>query len=169
MKAQHRFEQEDATIHAFGEEFLVVCPRCSGRALVRDRGYDAEPPRIVLTCGGCGLSRYYEAALRGTIYAHSVHYYGDGQRGIGAAVDWYFHLPLWLQTACCGETLWAYNLRHLDFLEDFVRATHRHAPPTEHGWSNRSLRSRLPRWMQEAGNREAVLAGIEKLRDKAGE
>jgi hypothetical protein len=40
----------------------------------------------------------------------------------GSNVDWYFRLPLWLQISCCGETLWAYNLKHLEIIEQYVSA-----------------------------------------------
>jgi hypothetical protein len=85
---------------------------------------------------------------------------------LGGPVDWYFHLPLWLQTPCCGETLWAYNARHLDFLEDFVRAALRERTRGEHGWRNQALRTRLPKWMLAAKNRPDVLRCLGHLRDK---
>jgi hypothetical protein len=85
---------------------------------------------------------------------------------MGAPVDWYFHLPLWLQTPCCGETLWAYNAAHLAFLEDYVRATLREHARGPHGWRNQALANRLPKWMAEAKNRAEVLKGLEQLRQK---
>jgi hypothetical protein len=29
----------------------------------------------------------------------------------------------WLRTPCCGNVLWAYDLRHLDLLEEYVGAS----------------------------------------------
>jgi len=162
-----RFQLDDTAIHAFGDEFLVACPRCSQRALVRDRGPEAEAPRIVLTCGACGYSRRFEGDLWSTTYGRNAAYYEPGQRSIGDAVDWYFHRPLWLQILCCGENLWAYNLRHLAFLEDFVQATLRENVKSEHGWSNQILRNRLPAWIKDAHNRGDILKCIAKLRRKA--
>src|SRR5699024_2318562 len=83
---------------------------------------------------------------------------------------WYDALELWLQTPCCGETLWAYNKEHLDFLEQYVAATLRERThPDGTLWSqtparNSTLASRLPAWIKSAKNREAVLKGIGKLR-----
>ncbi|NJM64447.1 MAG: TFIIB-type zinc ribbon-containing protein [Acaryochloris sp. RU_4_1] len=83
----------------------------------------------------------------------------------GQPVDDYFHYPLWLKVPCCGQMLWAYNLQHLDFIEAFVRAELRERKPDEQsGWSNRSLFSRLPKWMQSRKNREAILKAIAKIR-----
>jgi hypothetical protein len=162
-----RFQLEDATIHAFGGEFLVVCPRCGRRAVVRDRGRDSLPPRIILTCGGCGLSRTFDGGMSVFTYGPDATHYEPGQISIGDAVDWYFHLPLWLQLPCCGHTLWAYNLGHLAFLEDFVRATLRESVQSQHGWSNQSLRNRLPDWIKDGHNRGAILRCAGKLREKA--
>jgi hypothetical protein len=80
-------------------------------------------------------------------------------------VDAYFHYPLWLQAPCCGHQLWAYNLRHLDAIEAFVRAQHRERrPDPAYGWGNASLFSRLPRWMQSRKHRDAILQAIAKMR-----
>lgn len=77
---------------------------------------------------------------------------------------------LWLVTPCCGEELFAVHETHLAHLESFVGATlrERRRDP-EHGWSNQSLDSRLPRWMKDGSNREAVLRGLARLRKRLGE
>ncbi len=88
---------------------------------------------------------------------------------IGAPIDWYFHYPVWLATACCGETLWAYNEAHLDYLQAYVSATlrERAAPPQRTAAvRNTSLASRLPAWLSAAKNRARILAGIAKLRER---
>jgi hypothetical protein len=95
-----------------------------------------EPPK--LTCAHCGMSRE-----------------GDGQG----------KLDLWLAADCCGHTLYANNIAHLDFLEGFVGATLRErAPDPALGWSNRALTSRLPAWLKSATNRDEILKTIKKLR-----
>jgi hypothetical protein len=71
-------------------------------------------------------------------------------------------VSLWLKTNCCGNTLWAYNKEHLDFLESYVSASIREQVPN----INKSLASRLPTWIKSAKNRETVLKCINKLRKK---
>jgi hypothetical protein len=71
--------------------------------------------------------------------------------------DWYFHLPLWLLTPCCGEVLWAFNPAHLDFIEESVQAEIRDS------WGNERLASRLPEWIKRRANREDVLRCVGKL------
>lgn len=73
-------------------------------------------------------------------------------------------LPLWLQMPCNGHTLWAYNLKHLSFIEAYVTATDRRRSKDEYGWSNRSLASRLPQWIRSSKNRDAILKAIQSLK-----
>jgi hypothetical protein len=88
----------------------------------------------------------------------------EGQYTLGAEVDPFFHLPLWLRADCAGHTLWAYNVAHLAFIKRYVAATDRRRPePDEHGWRNRLLESRLPKWMKLARNRAAILAATLEL------
>jgi hypothetical protein len=92
--------------------------------------------------------------------------YPPGVVAVGGPVDWYFHLPLWLQLPFGGHTLWAYNLRHLEFLHDFIAAglrQHRRAPA---GWRNQALANRLPRWMTSTKHRAEVLRGLALLKDR---
>jgi len=154
-----RRSPDGRTLLDFGSEFLVACPRCAAQAWVRDRGAEAEPStrarparfgigqigaNVALTCANCGLSRFWAAAAPGELTAVDPKRYPPGVVAVGAPVDWYFHLPLWLQTPCCGETLWAYNAAHLTFLEDFVRATLREHARGPYGWRNQALGLRYP-------------------------
>jgi hypothetical protein len=74
-------------------------------------------------------------------------------------IDYVFGFPLWLQTPCCGETLWAYNEEHLRFLKDYVTASIRERQPNLNG----SLASRLPQWIKRAHNRDEISRCIERL------
>ncbi len=69
-------------------------------------------------------------------------------------------LPLWLQTPCVGETLWAYSYEHIAALERFIGATLRGDP---HIRTHRSMPQKLPRWMQLAKHRDAVRDGLQRL------
>lgn len=147
-----RFSDNGELIYEFGDEFLVVCPRCAGKARVFTVEIDSEKlneklfaPRK-LVCFSC----VYRDEWKG------------GQIGIGGGFDWYFRLPLWLEISCCGETLWAYNEKHLEFIEDYVGAKLRERKP----FVNKSMASRLPSWIKQAKNRDEILRAIGKLREK---
>lgn len=75
------------------------------------------------------------------------------------AVPTFQGLDLWLQTPCAGHVLWVYDAVHLDFLERYVSAGLRGQAP-----GNASLASRLPRWIEDATNRDAVERGLARLR-----
>lgn len=136
----------------FTGELLVLCPRCG--ACARDaQSPSGTPARRRLLCSGCGLIREW----------------GES----GTSRSWpspgsVSELQLWLQTPCCGETLWFYNFEHLSFVEDWVRADLRERRPHPRwGWQSRALTNRLPGWMLAKKNREEVLRGIARLRDLA--
>jgi hypothetical protein len=156
--------QELRTIHDFTDEFLVVCPRCGHKAVVKP-STEALPPR--LTCLNCGSVRQWTSAKNGVLFSQQSGTWPEGQYALGDAADPYFHLPLWLQISCCGHTIWAFNQRHLQYLRDFVAAKDRHTPPREtKDPLNSLLTSRLPKWMQLARNRDAVLHALEVLEAK---
>ncbi|MCH9687135.1 MAG: hypothetical protein K0V04_37210 [Deltaproteobacteria bacterium] len=122
--------------------------------------------RARLTCTACGHGKDWAPSRPGVIVGTTnQHAFAPGEVTVGSAVDWYFHLPLWLPTACCGETLWAYNADHLAFLRAYVGAELRGSTRSVEvdGWTNRALASRLPRWMKLAKNRATVLRKITEL------
>ena len=95
----------------FLDEVLVVCPRCSFRAVITNIG---DAPR--LTCGECG---YVREGDEGTPRLTWSTVRQDGHEPA-------FGLALWLSTECCGRyVLWALNEPHLDYLEGFVASTNR--------------------------------------------
>lgn len=150
---ESRFQDTGRSIYDFGAEFLVRCPRCGQRARVAPAPAaerDAAPKLFVphrCVCSSCGA-------------IHELH---GKSLSIGHdAVDWYFGLPLWLQTPCCGHILWAYNAEHLAFLEAYIQATLREQRPLAN--RNRALTSRLPLWMKRRQNRADVLKGLARLR-----
>jgi hypothetical protein len=67
---------------------------------------------------------------------------------------------LWLQISCCHETLWAYNFKHLEIIEQYVSAKLRER--TRKG--RNSFLSKLPDWLKSAKNRDEILKAIGKLR-----
>jgi len=155
MSEPIRFSDDRRTVFSFLDEVLVGCSRCGRCAVVRPAEADAgwfAPRRLV--CGSCGLSRSLKPR---TVLINAR----------GVPVDPYFRLPLWLATGAGQHQLWAYNLRHLEHIEAFVRATLRSHSPTASGCSNCSLISRLPRWVKLASNRQRVLRLIDRLRARS--
>lgn len=162
IESAKRFQDAGETIYSYMDEILVECPRCRACARVFRREPDEnaathlrcfQPRRVV--CESCGFTKDWQG--------NSLHFdgYADPMR------DSYFRLSLWLQTPCCGHTLWAYNRRHLRLIEDYVQADLReHTRDPKWGWSNQALANRLPEWMIIAKHREPVLKAIAKLKAK---
>jgi len=153
-----RVHNEDASdaFYKSGQVFMVRCPRCDGRAEYRvipsiEAPHDRQGPRLV--CTSCSLTRQADSPF--------WRYCKDGR-------DPYFGLPLWLQTNCRGKVLWAYGPQHVAHVESYIgaeiRERRRHP---KWGWSNKSMESRLPRWMVLAKNRDPVLKALNTLRDRA--
>ena len=140
----------------FESDILVRCPRCAARAhLIKVTDDAGQRAGYRLVCDKCAGERDWLLLRDRGIPLPSM-----GPRLVG------FELDLWLQAPCCGETLWAFNEPHIDFMERFISAKLREADGVAWGWSrNSTLESRLPRWMQIAKNRESVLKSLQSLRD----
>ena len=138
----------------YADQFLVRCSRCARCAVVTPlpREERRAPVRARVVCEACGYNKDGPQATTG----------GTG------LVDWYFHLPLWLQAPCCGDVLWALNEAHLAFLEDYVRATLREDMRRDqlpaNAIRNGTMASRLPGWIQSGKNRDEILHTIDKLK-----
>lgn len=81
------------------------------------------------------------------------------------AIDPHFGHPLRLVASTRLGVVWAYNARHLTELRAYVSAMLREC----RGSTNRSLISRLPRWIKLARNRETVLKALDKLAAQLGQ
>ena len=132
----------DEFLSDFAQHQIVECPSCGKRANVsvvdklKHKYVNTSPSRI--TCLHCGYNKTLESG------------------------SYFENHTLFLTTTCSENTLWALNEAHLQWLEDYVSATHRSRPLS----SNQSLASRLPQWLTAAKNRRMVLKGIEKLKNK---
>lgn len=144
--SESRFKNDNKIIEDFYDKINVKCPSCQKNAFVFG-GLKAEVTRV--SCTHCGYTKTKTPPF--------------GYKIEDRAYDPYFSLPLILQIDIEGETLWALNSDHLSYLEDFVKATQRLKSDEV---ANRSIISRLPRWIKSAKNRESILEAIKKLRKK---
>lgn len=171
-----KFRDAKEHIFDFGSEFLVECPKCSLMAKIvlldLEEELDVFSARKIV-CSNCGYAKHWD---RRNVIGYGISNKISKDRKtfgipgktkkemliIGGSFDWFFQEPLWLQTKCCGETLWVYNEKHLDFIEKYVAAKLRERIP----YKNNSVASRLPKWIKSAKNRENILRAIEKLKGK---
>lgn len=171
-----KFNDEGEQVLDFSNEFLVECPKCSLMAKIvllnAEREFDIYSARKII-CANCGFAKRWD---RRNVIGYTIGNKISKDRKffdipgkpkkemvtIGGNFDWFFQEPLWLQIECCGEELWAYNEKHLDFIENYVSAKLRERIPNK----NRSLASRMPKWIKSAKNRDDILKAIKKLRGK---
>jgi hypothetical protein len=151
---RHRDQREsrwDISKPTIEDPTLVVCPKCNDKAVITPTSNE----RLKASCTNCGFSANQPEDNHG-FYWHDEN-----------PTDGYFGYPLWLQTQCVGQSLWVFNLRHLELLESYVGVKLRQrSKDKKWGWQNSSLTSRLPKWMKEAKNREEVLKSLNFLRKK---
>lgn len=134
-----RFRDPLLTIGDLDAHLLVECPACA-RCARLDRREDRSARFVCAACGRSEDGGWNELASR-----HR----------------------LWLTTSCAGEELWACNGAHLELLERYISAKLRErgrADAADSAVRNKSLVSRLPRWMKLAGHRAVVLRGLAVLR-----
>lgn len=133
-----RYRDTGETLHGLRSEVLVVCPACGGCA------------RVASERGVCPSCAWTAVPSRKSLAYGTPH-------------DPYLDLPLWLTTRVGDETLWAFNAEHLDLLDAYVSATLRERVADRTGVT---LVERLPAWVKSAKNRDTVLAGIARLRER---
>ncbi|WP_299190448.1 hypothetical protein [uncultured Aquimarina sp.] len=140
----------------------VCCPNCSSKATVSSDSSNRINTRF--TCLNCGTSKIWNGNAN-IYYSSQNHSITEGVL-IGFPVDCYFKYPLWFTKQVKNEILFAYNIDHLNFLENYIDDTIRERKQNEYGWSNQSLESRLPKWLLLAKNRDLIIKSISELKQK---
>jgi DNA-directed RNA polymerase subunit RPC12/RpoP len=129
-------------------DILVACPNCSKQAIVKPDNFsfrNVEQSDVKVICPNCGYNKKLLDKPDSILYSPNDKVITGRHYVIGRAIDPFFYLPLWLKIDFEGHTLWAYNLKHLDFLRGHIEAKLRERNGQE--LFNKSLGSRLPKWM----------------------
>lgn len=145
MKQQNRFQDENLILSNFYKEVCIVCPSCAKKAMAT---VNDETKKARLLCINCGCNKETTTEIKnGTI---------------DTAANYYFQAQLWLQAPFKFEMFWAYNDKHLLYLERYISATIR-----EHkDRTGFTLLEKLPKFYHEAKNRDSLLKIINKLKIK---
>jgi len=163
-----RFKDAYQTLtYNFIKDILVVCPKCEQKAIVKASEFSFEitdENDVRLVCASCGHSKILSEKPTEIIHSSNEKIISGRHYFIGGGIDPFFHLPLWLTENLDGNLFWAYNIEHIEFLENHIQAKLRERNTFE--YRNKSIGSRLPRWMTSKKNRELVLKTIEKLKRK---
>jgi len=126
------------------------CGYCGHKWLTPAIAYEAppsEPPsQLAAECPECGRQTLVKAAL-------SCIFPDD------RCLDPHFGLPLRLAIGTRHGVVWAYNLRHINELSDYVTAKLRLRGKS----GNSAMFSRIPKWMKLAKHREEIAKALVKL------
>ncbi len=145
MNHPNRFQDENLLPSDFYQEVCVVCSSCSKKAMAK---VNFETKTARLLCLHCGCNKETTTAIK----------YGT----INTAANHYFQAELWLKAPFKNDVFWAYNDKHLAYLERYISATIR-----EHkDRTGFTLLEKLPKFYHEAKNRESLLKIITKLKSK---
>ena len=116
-------------------------------------GYKTIPSYINITCKYCKtinkVSQNWESYIE--------KYKDSGIK------DPAFGLPLWYQDSVKGNTIWAYNLRHITEIKNYVRSTLRERTTDRF---KMTMVEKLPDFIKLAKNREEVLKALERMETK---
>jgi transcription elongation factor Elf1 len=191
-----RFQDQNLSLYHFKDRVTVVCPQCTRRAEVRTdlttyhttfhcpnchhhRTSDNTRTELNLRtfCNACGHRivvhrpdvKVRKQALRVKCPAcHAVASYPPeyrSYRGFGGTTegtDPFLGLDLWYRDSLGEHLFWAYNYDHLHYLEGYIGASLRERKTA----SRMSMVEKLPRFMQLAKNRGALLKLIARLKRK---
>ncbi len=152
----------------FTDAIAVVCPRCSKKAIVSSRqsisntvGFETA---IQFTCTQCGYVIKYDNTPKFPVFTNS--------RGItkyarilffNSQTDPYFNFPLWYIVETPWGIIWAYNVCHLEVIENYIASKNR----SRNGIlaQNNSIASRLPQWAKSANNRKTLVKLIQAKKE----
>lgn len=145
MNQQNRFQDEKRVLSNFYQEVWVVCPSCTKKAIAKVN-FETKTARMI--CLYCGCNK--EAAI--TI----------NKITLVTAANHYFQAEIWLKAPFKNDIFWAYNDKHLEYLERYISATLREHKDRTHF----TLLEKLPKFYHDAKNREGLLKIITKLKNK---
>lgn len=149
----------------FIDRVEVVCPRCQEKALViggpPTKSVKEYEDVVKFSCLQCGHTIRYADTPRHIAFVNSSGKPVETRMlFMNEPNDPYFRLDLWYRIETPWGQLWAYNREHLELIASYIgdKLRSRNGLPMQ----NNSIASRLPKWVQDAGNREALLKHIAK-------
>jgi hypothetical protein len=129
----------------FYENVWVACTSCGKKAMAK---VNVQTKTARLFCVHCGYNKETTTAII------------NGNFEMPA--NQYFNAELWLQAPFKNDIFWAYNDKHLEYLERYIAATLREHKDRTHF----TLLEKLPKFYHEAKNRDGLLKIIAKLKCK---
>ena len=174
-------------LSAFGLRFLVVCPQCAGRAILK-QSVGASKRDATLDCAQCDFARQWRD---GSVELETQLRWFDNagiRMGLPMPIGsdgtlvhlWVRNLPesaeqtkplnvrLWLQTPCGEENLWLLGKEHLAFIRDYLDNSVEEHPTYLASETYRKKMQWVESWIEEEVDRATVLESVKVLLRKLG-
>lgn len=129
------------------------CEHCGKEFEIEILNQKEKVKEIKIPCPHCGAARAYKPTNERSI----VKYIDTGMLS-----DPLFNLPLWLQSEMKGNLFWAYNRRHMNDIKTYVASKLRERQTLTHT----TMVEKLPKFIKDSKNREALIKVIERLERK---
>jgi hypothetical protein len=127
------------------------CDNCGKPITLEIQNQKTTSKQVTAPCPHCGVTRTFEPRNE----PYRLVYESIG----GVATDPVFNLPLRFQAEVKGNHFWAYNRQHLQDIKSYVKARLRERQAD----GCTTMVERLPQFIKEAKNREAILKAIEQM------
>ena len=125
------------------------CPDCGNLIEFSKNVKGKKIDSIAVRCKQCNSNYEYLPRI-----SSSRHFWHNGQP---------IYFEYWYQMVYKNHVLWALNLEHLKYLEEFIGADLRERSIQSFGMM---LTDKLPKWMQKAKNRASLIKTLGKLKEK---
>ena len=136
-------------VDLFEYEVKRNCPYCGTQIQYNSQLTTKIKKDIEVSCSSCKITLCYTPRV-----SKSRNFWNDGEC---------IEFDYWYQTNFKSNNLWAINLKHIQFLEDYVSATLRERYIHKYGMM---LAERLPQFIKSKKNRTALLKALQKLKEK---
>ena len=147
----------EVELSEFRTHFIIHCPNCNTKTtLINNAPTGFIEGKIV--CPTCGFNKKLE---ENSSYGISTVDGRNIESKVAVTNPKGLKLTLWYSTNFKGNSFWAYNEDHLKFLYDFINAKHRNR--SQENLKNRSIGSRLPKWITSSVNRKDISKLIEGM------
>lgn len=153
-----------------GYKTKLECKNCNFLKSDNIEWYGYYRATLRRACGFCGSYISYASAPTKTPYEKAGVRCDTCKKEKEYELKWYrfkddkptdpfFGLELWMQIEIKSNTLWLYNLDHLNYLREYVQAKLRE-DDSRHKYS---MITNLPQWVKTAKNRDLIVKKLNKL------
>ncbi len=137
-------------LHGYWKKVCSSKLRNNKYCVVARREKKEEIKPVLVKCNNCEKDREYELFWYGHLGSEPK--------------DPFFGMDLLLQIPVKKNILWAYNIEHISYLQEYIDAKLRN---NSYSNDSHSLAWNLPRWMVLGKNRELIINKLFKLEEKA--